>query len=83
MKLLIDILGWVGSVAVIAAYGLNSYQKLKSDSYLFLILNLVGGIFLIIYSYYYTAFANTFINVVWVVIAVPALIRLSRKPKTA
>lgn len=79
MKLLIDILGWVGSVAVIAAYGLNSYQKIKSDSYLFLILNLIGGIFLIIYSYYYTAFANTFINVVWVIIAVPALIRLFRK----
>ena len=82
MKLLIDILGWIGSVAVIAAYGLNSYQKLKSDSYPFLILNLVGGIFLIIYSYYYTAFANTFINVVWVIIAIPALIRLSSKSKT-
>ena len=48
MKLIVDILGWIGSVAVIAAYGLNSYQKIKSDSYLFLILNLVGGIFLII-----------------------------------
>jgi len=81
MKLLIDILGWIGSVAVIAAYGLNSYQKIKSDSFLFLILNLVGGIFLIIYSYYYTAFANTFINVVWVIIAVPALIRLLGKSK--
>lgn len=81
MKLLIDILGWAGSVAVIAAYGLNSYQKLKSDSYPFLILNLIGGIFLIIYSYYYTAFANTFINVVWVIIAVPALIKLIAKPK--
>ena len=76
MKLLIDALGWIGSVAVIAAYGLNSYQKIKSDSYLFLILNLSGGVFLIVYSYYYTAYANTFINVVWVIIAVPALIKL-------
>ncbi len=82
MKLIIDILGWIGSVAVIAAYGLNSYQKIKSDSYLFLILNLIGGIFLIIYSYYYTAFANTFINVVWVIIAIPALIKLLGKSKT-
>ena len=82
MELLVDILGWTGSVAVIAAYGLNSYQKIKSDSYLFLILNLVGGVFLIIYSYYYTAYANTFINVVWVIIAVPALIKLIGKPKT-
>jgi hypothetical protein len=81
MKLLIDILGWVGSVAVIAAYGLNSYQKIKSDSLLFLLLNLFGGIFLIIYSVYYTAYANTFINVVWVIIAIPALIQLFRKSK--
>ncbi|MFZ2905027.1 MAG: hypothetical protein WAZ98_02370 [Cyclobacteriaceae bacterium] len=81
MKLLIDITGWIGSVAVIAAYGLNSYQKIKSDSYSFLTLNLVGGIFLIIYSYYYTAYANTFINVVWVIIAIPALIKLTAKPK--
>jgi hypothetical protein len=81
MKLTIDILGWIGSIAVIAAYGLNSYQKIKSDSYSFLILNLTGGIFLIVYSYYYTAYANTFINVVWVIIAVPALIRLFRKSK--
>lgn len=79
MKLLIDIIGWSGSVMVIAAYGFNSYQKIKSDSLIFLFLNLVGGIFLIIYSVYYTAYANTFINVVWVLIAIPALIKLIGK----
>ena len=82
MKLLIDILGWIGSVLLIAAYALNSYQKIKSDSYTFLLLNIVAGVFLIIYSWYYTAFANTFINVVWVIIAVPALIKVFRKSKT-
>lgn len=82
MKLLIDILGWIGSVLLIAAYALNSYQKIKSDSYTFLLLNIVAGIFLIIYSWYYTAFSNTFINVVWVIIAIPALIKVFRKSKT-
>lgn len=79
MKLLIDIIGWSGSLLVIAAYGLNSYQKIKSDSLLFLFLNLIGGLFLIIYSVYYTAYANTFINVVWVIIAIPAIIKLISK----
>jgi hypothetical protein len=79
MKLLIDIIGWIGSIEVIAAYGLNSYQRIKSDSWLFLILNLTGGICLIIYSVYYTAYANTFINVVWVIIAIPAIIKMIRK----
>jgi hypothetical protein len=81
VKLLIDILGWAGSFMVVAAYGLNSYQKIKSNSLFFYLLNLVGGLFLIIYSIYYTAYANTFINVVWVIIAIPALLQLIKRRK--
>lgn len=80
-KLLFDIIGWTGSLAVVVAYGLNSYQKIKSDSYTFLLLNLIGGIFLIAYTGYYSAFANTFLNIVWVIIAIPALIKLVQKKK--
>lgn len=78
-KLIIDVIGWSGSLMVILAYGLNSYQRIRSDSLSFLLLNCIGGIFLIIYSVYYTAYANTFINVVWVLIALPALLRLFKK----
>jgi hypothetical protein len=62
MKELIDIIGWIGSVEVIAAYGLNSYQKLKSDSTIFQLLNLTGAIFLIINTIYYHAYPSAFIN---------------------
>lgn len=82
MKLLIDILGWIGSIAVLIAYGLNSYQKLRSDSIVFYLLNIVGGILLIVYTVYKEAFANTFINVVWVIVAIPALLRVIIKPKS-
>ncbi len=75
MKLIIDIIGWIGSFQVLIAYGLNSYQKMKSDSLIFLLLNFFGGICLIVYTVYYAAFANTFINVVWVIIAIPALLK--------
>ncbi len=78
-KLMIDVIGWCGSLMVILAYGLNSYQRIRSDAAAFLLLNFIGGTFLIIYSVYYTAYANTFINVVWVLIAVPALLRLAAK----
>lgn len=81
MKLIVDIIGWIGSILVVAAYGLNSYQKIKSDSLSFLLMNLVGAISLIIYGYYYSAFANIFINVVWVIIAVPGLIKFYSKSK--
>lgn len=79
---LVDILGWIGSIAVVAAYGLNSYQKIKSDSWTFLTMNIVGGVFLTVYTIYKEAYANTFINIVWVIIAVPALVRVLSKART-
>ena len=79
MQLLIDVLGWIGSIEVIAAYGLNSYQKIKSDSAWFQILNLTGGLFLIINTVYYGAYPSTFINVVWVLIALTSLARALKK----
>ena len=79
MNLLIEILGWIGSIEILIAYGLNSYQKLRSDSKTFYLLNLTGGILLIIYSIYKEAFPNAFINVVWVIIAVIAIVRLPKK----
>ena len=82
MKFLIDLMGWIGSVEVIAAYGLNSYQKLKSDSIIFQLLNLTGAIFLIINTIYYHAYPSAFINVVWVIIASVAIGRMLTKPKS-
>ncbi|MFM9840912.1 MAG: hypothetical protein ACKVOQ_21780 [Cyclobacteriaceae bacterium] len=82
MATLISILGWVGSVLVISAYGFNSYQKIKSDSLVFQLMNLVGGILLIINSIYKEAYPFTFINTVWVIIAIPALIRILNKRQT-
>jgi hypothetical protein len=78
-KLLIDIIGWVGSVEVIAAYALNSYKVIKPDSFLFQILNLTGAIFLIINTVYLESYPSTFINVVWVVIASSSLIKMYLK----
>jgi len=69
MKLFTDIIGWIGSIVLLLAYGLNSYQKIKSDSIAYTVLNLIGGISLIIYSFYYSAYANTFVNIVWVLVA--------------
>lgn len=81
MELLINILGWIGSIEVVAAYGLNSYQKIKSDSIRFQVLNLTGAFFLIINSIYKQAYPFTFINSVWSVIAVVAIVGIIRKRK--
>lgn len=71
----VELVGWTGSICILLAYGLNSYQKIHSSSRAFSLLNLAGGTLLIVYSIYKDAFANTFINLVWVVIAIIALVR--------
>ena len=79
MELFITILGWIGSIEVVVAYALNSSQKIKSDSLIFQTLNLTGAIFLIINSIYKEAYPFTFINTVWSVIAVVAIVGIIRK----
>mgnify|MGYP001357014038 CR=1 FL=1 len=83
MKLLIDILGWIGSIEVILAYGLNSYQKINSDSLTFQILNLTGAAFLIANTVYYGAFPSALINVIWVLIAIPAIFKILKNNKSS
>jgi hypothetical protein len=79
VELLINILGWIGSIEVVVAYALNSSQKIKSDSITFQVLNFTGAIFLIINSVYKEAYPFTFINTVWAVIAVVAIVGIIRK----
>ncbi|MEO5603400.1 MAG: hypothetical protein ABIR06_20945 [Cyclobacteriaceae bacterium] len=71
----LEIIGWAGSIAVLLAYGLNSYQKITSGSLVFSLLNLTGGLLLIVYTIYKDALANTFVNLVWVVIAIISMVK--------
>ncbi len=45
---LIDILGWIGSVLIVGAYGLNISVKIKHDNPYYLWANLVCSFFFII-----------------------------------
>lgn len=78
MDLIFEIMGWCGSIIIVTTYALNSYQKLESNSTTFYLLNLIGGVMLILYSNHKAAYANTFINIVWVLIALPALYKKFR-----
>ncbi len=74
----IDLIGWIGSAEVIAAYVMISYFTITSKL-LYQVLNLTGAIFLIINTFYYEAYPSTFTNFVWVTIALVALFRLKKK----
>jgi hypothetical protein len=72
----IDIVGWIGSAAVVSAYALISLNKLNGRSRVYQALNLVGSLGLVVNTAYYRAYPSTFVNIVWLVIAAFALVRI-------
>jgi hypothetical protein len=80
-KILIDITGWAGSACVLIAYGLLSIQKLTAASRLYQWLNISGSICLIVNTIFYSAYPSTFVNIVWLFIAIFALINIFRSKK--
>ena len=72
----IDIVGWIGSAAVVSAYALISLNKLDSRSRVYQVLNLFGSVGLVFNTAYYRAYPSTFVNIVWLVIAAFALVRI-------
>lgn len=75
----IDIIGWIGSLLVIAAYFLNISKKLDSDSGIYYLLNIAGACFLIVNTIYHNAIPSAAVNVVWVFIPLIALIKRRAK----
>jgi hypothetical protein len=72
-NLFIDVIGWIGAAALLAAYGLVSTKKLMGDSLPYQLLNLGGSMLLIVNSLYYGAYPSVGVNVVWIAIALLAL----------
>jgi hypothetical protein len=68
LKLLINILGWIGSVLYLIAYALVSMKKTQGDSILYQRMNIFAGILVVIYTLFWGAYATTGLNAVWVAI---------------
>ena len=77
--MIIEILGWMGSVMVILAYALNIYKRLTSDSVLYYFLNIAGSSLLIINTLYHHAIPSMTVNCVWILIAIVAIFNKSRQ----
>jgi hypothetical protein len=75
-KLLIDILGWTGSILYLLAYALVSSKKTEGDSILYQGINILAGTLLVVYTLALGAYATTGLNAVWVAIG---LFTLGRK----
>lgn len=74
----IDFLGWVGSACVVYAFTMNIYGKLPTSSPLYFALNIIGSIFLIVNTYFHEAYPSMAVNIIWVFVAIGALIKKSK-----
>jgi hypothetical protein len=72
---LIDTLGWIGAITVLLAYALVSLGKLTGDAIPYQLLNLTGAGLLLLNSFYYGALPSVGVNVVWISIAVLAIVK--------
>lgn len=75
MNYFVEIIGWIGAVLIIGAYYLNINGKLKSSSVLYILSNLIGGIFFTINTLVHQAYPSMIVNIIWVIIAVAALFK--------
>lgn len=69
MKMVLDLLGWLGSFFVVLSYALT-LVKHKDFSALCRYLNLCGGIFVAFNCLYYSAMPSFVTNVIWTFIAI-------------
>lgn len=73
--------GWTGAFALLLAYAAVSFRKLRPDSHPYQLLNAVGSLLLILNTFHYRAYPSTFVNVVWIAIAVSSWVRASARSR--
>lgn len=76
---LIESLGWCGATLLIVALALISFKLVQADSYIYLILNILGALGLIIISVVKRIRQTIVVNLIWGGIALAALIKLILK----
>jgi hypothetical protein len=70
MNILIEIMGWIASILIVGSYALNITGKLPASSKIYVLANIIGGVFFVVNTYYHKAYPSMFVNVVWVIIAI-------------
>lgn len=76
MKYLGEIVGWYGAVVILIAYGLVSFSLITPTSIGYQLLNLTGGVGIVINSFRHRAYPSGILNIIWSIIAVVAILKV-------
>lgn len=75
MEILLEICGWIGTVLVIVAYFLVSFNKMNPKSSVYQWMNLVGSVAIGINVFHRQAWPAVALEIVWGMIAIAALMK--------
>jgi hypothetical protein len=73
--LIFDGLGWIGAVSVLVPYALVSTGRLSGTATSFRVLNIAGGVLLMLNAWYHTAYPSFAVNALWIAIGLYAMMR--------
>lgn len=71
-----EVIGWSGALASLSAFSLNSLNVIGSQSIQYLVLNILGCGFLIVYAFSKKAHASWVLNSIWLLMTIVALVRV-------
>jgi len=71
-----QLLGWYGSLALIAGFALGSFGVLSVHSYAYQLINLSGALGIVAISLYKKVYQTASLNMFWMAIALVALVKL-------
>ncbi len=80
-QIIIDSIGWIGSLMLIAGYWLNSKGKIDAQSISYQLLNVIGSVLLIVNTIYYGAYPSSAVNIIWVFIGIFYITKIQKKEK--
>ena len=75
MQIFAQIIGWLGALLIVSAYVLVSNKRVKGNSRIYQLMNLLGAVGVGINAAYQNSWPSVGLQVVWAVIAIFALIR--------
>jgi hypothetical protein len=78
INMIVSVIGWIGTSLILIAYYLISNQKVGPRSRSYQWMNLFGAIGLAVNAYANSAWPVFGLELAWALIAVKALVRLSR-----
>ncbi len=71
----IKIIGWLGTLILMATYTLNVFGVISAQSLVYLIPNLLAGVLLGVRVYNDRNYSNVLLEIFWIIVTLVAIVR--------